>query len=62
MFSPRTLSLFAVLYGTWLLLSGIWGDAQVERVLAAFAGGAMEPFSVTMSADGWALLQATKKM
>ena len=24
MFSPRTLSLFAVLYGTWLLLSGIW--------------------------------------
>ena len=48
--------------GGTLLLSGIWGDAQVERVLAAFAGGAMEPFSVTMSADGWALLQATKKM
>lgn len=24
MFSPRTISLFAVLYGTWLLLSGIW--------------------------------------
>ena len=24
MFSPRTVSLFAVLYGTWLLLSGIW--------------------------------------
>ena len=37
-------------------------DEFVERVLTAFAGGPMEPFEVTMSDDGWALLQATRKM
>lgn len=35
MFSPRTLSLFVVLYGTWLLLSGVWEPLQLISGAAA---------------------------
>ena len=45
--------------GGVLLLSGIWGEQQVEKVQQAFADAPLAPFAVTYQ-DGWALLEAER--
>ena len=45
--------------GGTLLLSGIWGDEQVQRVLGGFEGTDFGPFEV-VTKNGWALLEASR--
>jgi len=45
--------------GGTLLLSGIWGDEQVHRVLGGFEGTDFGPFEV-VTKNGWALLEASR--
>ena len=43
-----------------ILMSGVWGDDQVERVVKAYAGRGLSEIDVTYAEGGWALLQATR--
>ena len=47
--------------GGTVLMSGVWGADQVEKVEAAYAGKGLSPFAVTYGEGGWALLQATRE-
>lgn len=44
--------------GATLLLSGIWGEQQAFKVLAAYSASVR--FEPTVYKDGWALLQGTR--
>ena len=44
-----------------LLMSGIWGEEQAERVQAAYAASGFGDFSLEFADGGWALLEATKQ-
>ena len=43
-----------------ILMSGVWGDDQVERVVKTYAGRGLSEIEVSYAEGGWALLQATR--
>ena len=45
--------------GGTLLMSGVWGEEQAERVQAAYSARGFGPFAVKFAEGGWALLEAT---
>ena len=45
--------------GGKLLMSGIWGEEQAERVQAAYSATGMGDFRLEFADGGWALLEAT---
>ena len=47
--------------GGTIIMSGVWGEDQVAKVLTAYkAHGGFGTFSVEYAEAGWALLQATR--
>ena len=46
--------------GGTLLMSGIWGEEQAQRVQATYEAKGFGPFVVEFAEGGWALLEAPK--
>jgi len=46
--------------GGTMLLSGIWGEEQVERVVDAYSGKGFGEIRVQYAPGGWALLEAQR--
>ena len=47
--------------GGTLLMSGIWGEEQAERVQSAYAAKGFANFRLEFADGGWALLEATQR-
>ena len=48
--------------GGTLLMSGIWGEEQAERVQAAYAAKGFGDFRVEFAEGGWALLETKREL